>query len=99
MRTRAFWIAVFLAFLLVVGPPDLMAATNRALGGIGGINNGTLIGGDGTGPSEITIFSTPLALIKQARDLSGNVLADNASVNSGSEIWFVLYVDNPTDGP
>ncbi|PLY01887.1 MAG: hypothetical protein C0623_04820, partial [Desulfuromonas sp.] len=33
------------------------------------------------------------------RDLSGNVLADNASVNSGSEIWFVLYVDNPTDGP
>ena len=99
MRARAFWIAIFLAFLLGVGPPTVQAATNRALGGIGGINNGTLNGGDGIGTSEFTIFSAQLALIKQARDLSGNILATNADVNSGSEIWFVLYVDNPTDGP
>jgi hypothetical protein len=99
MRVKTFWIAVILAFLLGVGPPAVQAATNRVLGGIGGINNGTITGGDGTGASAITITSTNLALTKQARDLSGNVLADGADVTSTNEIYFVLYVDNPTDAP
>lgn len=97
MRIKAFWIAVFLASLLGVGPPDVAAATNRVFGGIGGINNGTITGGDGTGAAEITINSAPLALVKQARDLSGNVIPDGANVASATRIYFVLYVDNPTD--
>jgi uncharacterized repeat protein (TIGR01451 family) len=69
---------------------------NAVTGGIGGINNGTLSGGDGTGTAQITLNVTGLALVKQARDLAGNVLADNADVVPGQEIYFVLIVDNPT---
>ena len=72
------------------------AAENAATGGIGGINNGTLQYGDGTGQARISLFSVDLALVKQARDLSGSVLADGADVSPGQELWFVLYVDNPT---
>lgn len=74
------------------------AATNFATGGFnGGINNGTLIGGDGTGTARIEINSVQLALVKETRDLAGTVLADNADVNPGQEIYFVLYIDNVTD--
>ena len=97
MRPRSFWIAVFLAFLLGVGPPAASAATNRVLGGIGGINNGTILGGDGTGAAEITINTAQLALVKQARTTTGNVLPDGANVAPGTILYFVLYVDNPTD--
>jgi hypothetical protein len=97
MRLKAFWIAVFLAFLLGVGPPAASAATNRVFGGIGGINNGTIFGGDGTGAAEITINTTQLALVKQARNLAGNVIPDGSNVASNSTIYFVLYVDNTTD--
>jgi hypothetical protein len=73
------------------------AATNSATAGIGGLNNGTIANGDGTGPARIEISSVQLALVKEARDLAGNVLATNADVNPGQEIYFVLYVDNITD--
>jgi uncharacterized repeat protein (TIGR01451 family) len=73
------------------------AATNSAIGGFNGINNGTIANGDGTGAARIEINSVQLALVKEARDLAGTVLADNADVNPGQEIYFVLYVDNLTD--
>ena len=73
------------------------AATNSATGGINGLNNGTLIGGDGTGTAQFEINSVQLALVKEARDLAGNVLADGTDVASNQEIYFVLYIDNPTD--
>ena len=76
---------------------SIYAATNFVTGGSGGINNGTFIGGDGTGTARIEINSVQLALVKEARDLTGTVLAPNADVNSGQEIYFVLYVDNITD--
>ena len=76
---------------------SIYAATNFATGGFGGINNGTLVGGDGTGRARIELNSVQLALVKEARDLSGTVLAANADVNPGQEIYFVLYVDNITD--
>jgi len=76
---------------------SLYAATNSATGGMGGLNNGTLIGGDGTGTAQIEINSVQLALVKEARDLAGTVLAENADVNPGQEIYFVLYIDNITD--
>ena len=76
---------------------SIYAATNSVTGGFGGINNGTLVGGDGTGRARIEINSVQLALVKEARDLTGAVLAANADVNPGQEIYFVLYVDNITD--
>jgi len=79
------------------GPAGVHAATNSATGGINGINNGTLIGGDGTGTAQIEINSVQLALVKEARDLAGTVLAPGANVAPNQEIFFVLYVDNITD--
>ncbi len=76
---------------------SIYAATNSATGGRDGINNGTFIGGDGTGTAQIEINSVQLALVKEARDLTGAVLAANADVNPSQEIYFVLYVDNITD--
>lgn len=76
---------------------SVYAATNSATAGIGGLNNGTIANGDGTGAARIEISSVQLALVKEARDLAGNVLAQNADVNPGQEIYFVLYVDNVTD--
>ncbi len=77
-------------------PPPAHAAVNAARAGVGGIDNGTLLGGDGTGEARIELFGVDLALVKQARDLSGTVLPDGAAVSPGQEIYFVLYVDNPT---
>lgn len=79
--------------------PPVAALDNAARGGIGGIDNGTLLYGDGTGEARLSLFATDLALVKQARDLSGAVLADGAAVSAGDEIWFVLYVDNTTSFP
>jgi len=76
---------------------SIYAATNSATGGLGGLNNGTLVGGDGTGAARIEINSVQLALVKETRDLAGTVLAANADVNRGQEIYFVLYIDNITD--
>lgn len=85
--------------LFAVAPPSGEAATNAALGGVGGVANGTLANGDGTGAARITISSVNLALVKQARDASGVVLPNGALVPPGQEISFVLYVDNPTSAP
>ena len=93
---RSLSLIALLGGVLATGPPSAIAATNSALGGIGGINNGTLINGDGTGAAQITINRTVLALEKQARDLAGTVLPGGANVNSGQVIYFVLYVDNST---
>ncbi|UCF31630.1 MAG: hypothetical protein JSV26_04240 [bacterium] len=88
--------AVVGLLLIAAAAPSAVAATNAATGGIGGIDNGTLHGGDGTGPAQITLNVTGLALVKQARDVAGNLLPENANVVSGQEIYFVLFVDNPS---
>lgn len=65
------------------------AADNQALDGGGG--------GVALNPSvTVTINRAPLALVKQARDLGGVVLANGAAVTAGQTLYFVLYVDNPT---
>jgi hypothetical protein len=82
--------------VLGTGPPCARAATNAVRGGIGGIANGTLAGGDGSGTALVVLNVVDLALVKQARDPAGLVLPSGGSVVAGSELWFVLYVDNPT---
>ena len=94
-RKAIAWLTLLCWF--VSGPAGVHAATNSATGGIGGINNGTVIGGDGTGRAQFEINSVQLVLAKEARDLAGNVLADGAIVAPNQEIYFVLYVDNITD--
>jgi len=89
------WLTVLCWFL--IGPAVAHAAVNAATGGIGGIDNGTLIGGDGTGTARIELISEQLALVKEARDLAGTVLPPAANVTPSQEIYFVLYVDNITD--
>ncbi|MGB8326779.1 MAG: hypothetical protein WCE48_04285 [Steroidobacteraceae bacterium] len=73
------------------------AAVNAATAVIGDGTGQQIDGGDGTGTARIVVNSTALGLVKQARDLTGQVLPDNTTVTPGQEIYFVLYVDNPTD--
>ncbi|NOT34009.1 MAG: hypothetical protein HOP12_07555 [Candidatus Eisenbacteria bacterium] len=72
------------------------AADNAALGGFGGLANGTLAGGDGTGEARLTLNVVDLALVLRAWDTTGTVLPDLAPVVSGDTLWFVLRVENPT---
>jgi uncharacterized repeat protein (TIGR01451 family) len=76
--------------------PSAFPAINAVTGGVNGINNGTLRCGDGTGTARIEINVSGFALVKQARDLAGNVLPNDSDVVPGEEIYFVLYVDNTT---
>lgn len=96
---RSPFIAILLVWLLGVGSLPATAATNSVFAGIGGINNGTLPGGDGTGTARFTIHTVPLALVQQARDLTGTPMPDGSYVSSGQEIYFVFYVDNTTAYP
>ena len=96
-RRRKFiaWLTLLLWFFS--GPASLHAAVNSATGGINGIDNGTMIGGDGTGTAQFEVNSVQLSLVKEARDLAGTVLAPGADVSPNQDIYFVLYVDNITD--
>jgi hypothetical protein len=81
----------------IFGPAGALAAVNSATGGVDGIDNGTLVGGDGTGTAQFEINSVQLALVKEARDISGTVLTAGADVVINQDIYFVLYVDNIAD--
>ena len=94
-RIRLSGLVALLTAALAFSPPT-HAATNAVRGGIGGIDNGTLVGGDGSGNAQVTLNVTDLALVKQARDTTGQVLAPGALTAVGQDVWFVLYVDNPT---
>lgn len=71
------------------GPCASFAATNVATDPGGG--SVTL-----AASAAVTVNSTQLALVKQARDLAGSVIPSGANVTPGQTIYFVLYVDNTT---
>ena len=81
-------LVALLAWAVILLAPCALAVDN--------LDNGTMQYGDGSGQARISLFSVDLALVKQARDPSGNVLPDAAPVSPGQDLWFVLYVDNPT---
>jgi uncharacterized repeat protein (TIGR01451 family) len=78
--------------LLLGCPRAAFSATNSVIDPGGG--SVSLIP---SGP--VTVNSVQLALVKQARDLAGAVLATGAAVTPGQTIYFVLYVDNTTAYP
>jgi uncharacterized repeat protein (TIGR01451 family) len=96
LRLRSAAVAVLAGALLCV---RAFAATNVATGSIDGGSGIELGNGDGSGPARVTIDAVRLALVKQARSDDGAVLPAAAAVSAGQTIWFVLYVDNPTDVP
>lgn len=89
-RTAAIRLLFIISVIsLTIWPLSVIAATNEATDpGGGGI---TL---KPSGP--VTVNSIKLALVKQARNLNGIVLPDGSNVSLGQEIYFILYVDNPT---
>lgn len=80
---------MLIVVLMLGWPVAAYSASNIAIDPGGG---GVLLNPSGT----FTVNSVQLALIKQARDLSGAVLANGANVTSGQTIYFVLFVDNTT---
>ena len=78
-----------LSILALGWPVASLAATNQAVDPGGG---GVTLNASGL----LTVNGVQLALVKQARDLSGTVLPNGSNVMSGQTIYFVLYVDNMT---
>jgi uncharacterized repeat protein (TIGR01451 family) len=89
---RGLALGAMIIVLLLGCPRAAFSATNTAIDPGGG--SISLIP---SGP--VTVNSVQLALVKQARDLSGAVLATGANVTPGQTIYFVLYVDNTTAYP
>ena len=74
-------------FSIAVMSGSAWAATNQATDPGGG---GVSLSSSGT----ITINAAALSIGKEARDLDGNDLGATATVPSGVQFYFVLYVDN-----
>lgn len=81
--------ALAIIMMVMFKPWVSLAATNTATDPGGG---SIILSSSG----PVTVNSVNLALVKQTRDLSGAVLPNGANVASGQQIYFVLYVDNPT---
>lgn len=96
-RRKAFCAILVLVTLFLPSALSAAPVTNTAVGGVRGLNNGTLIGGDGTGRAQFTLNVVDLVLVKQARNLRGGVLEPGAPVDAGSELFFLLYVANPSE--
>lgn len=89
---RGLALGAMIVVLLLGCPLAAFSATNTVIDPGGG--SVSLVP---SGP--VTVNSVQLALVKQARDLSGAVLATGANVTPGQTIYFVLYVDNITAYP
>jgi uncharacterized repeat protein (TIGR01451 family) len=89
---RGLMLRAMIVVLLLGCPLAAFSATNTVIDPGGGTVS--LVP---SGP--VTVNSVQLALVKQARDLSGAVLATGANVTPGQTIYFVLYVDNTTAYP
>lgn len=88
-RWTVYSVLAVLLFGMLDGSITVDAATNQAIDpGGGGVSL--------TPSGSVTVNSVALALKNQARDLSGAVLPNGSNVFSGQQLYFVLYVDNPT---
>ena len=81
--------ALALLLPILLSGTHVHAATNQATDPGGG---GVSLSSSGT----ITINAATLSIGKEARDLDGNDLGATATIPSGVQFYFVLYVDNTT---
>ncbi len=84
--SRKLWLSGIASLPMLLGT-SAFAATNQA----------TYPGGGGvslTNSGVITINAAALGITKEARNLNGNNLGASASIPSGMQFYFVLYVDN-----
>ena len=81
--------ALALLVPILLSGTHVHAATNQATDPGGG---GVSLSSSGT----ITINAATLSIGKEARDLDGNDLGATATIPSGVQFYFVLYVDNTT---
>ena len=93
MVPRLFSIARLLTASLAFAGVALSAyaATNVATDPGGGVT--TL-----NSSNVITINSRQVNLVKEARNLVGDILPDSMSLAAGTRFYFVLYLDNTTVG-
>jgi len=85
--------ALLLSAVLAGVPSVALAADNQATGDVADV------AADLVDSNVLSLNATTLGLVKQARDLAGTVLPDGGDVSPGQEIYFVLFVDNPTSVP
>ncbi len=79
----------FIAAALLI-PGSAMAAPNQGTGDIGGID------ADLTNSNIFSLSSTTMALNKMAFLANGTQLTSGATLPRGTEVRFVIYVDNTT---
>jgi uncharacterized repeat protein (TIGR01451 family) len=81
--------AVLAGMVLLAGAPA-MAADNQGTGDIGG-DSASL-----SSSNVFSLFTTTMALNKMAFLANGTQLTSGAVLPRGTEVRFVIYVDNPT---
>lgn len=89
-------VAIVLAIAVLTAwawPGATFAADNTATGDINGV------GGDLTDSNTFTINSSTLALVKTAFLTDGTQLGTGDSVPKGTNVRFLIYLDNPTGVP
>jgi uncharacterized repeat protein (TIGR01451 family) len=82
-----------LALFLIATPTLLMAADNVGTGDIGGDPLAL------TDSPAFTLDSTTLALVKRAFDSNGDAIASNSTLPRGTQVKFMIYVNNNTPVP
>jgi len=85
----SFTVVAFIAAVLLI-PGTAMAAPNQGTGDIGGIN------ADLSNSNIFSLSSTTLELRKMAFLADGTQLVTGATLPRGTEVQFVIYVDNTT---
>jgi len=85
----SFTVVAFIAAALLI-PGSAMAAPNQGTGDIGGIN------ADLANSNIFSLSSTTLGLTKMAFLADGTQLTTGATLPRGTEVQFVIYVDNTT---
>jgi len=88
-NVRILMAAAFLGILLLAAGPA-MAADNQGTGDIGG-DSASL-----NSSNVFSLFTTTMSLNKMAFLANGTQLTSGATLPRGTEVRFVIYIDNPT---
>ena len=85
-------VVTIITILGVIGitPTAAMAADNQATGDVAGV------GGDLTDSNTFTLDAATLALVKAAFLTDGTALTSGATLPTGTQVQFLVYVDNTT---